>query len=48
VVHLGADTSLDTALMLERKAFQVLFDSEDQKEGMNAFLEKRSAQFKGC
>jgi enoyl-CoA hydratase/carnithine racemase len=47
VVQLGQDAPLDTALSLERKAFQVLFDSDDQKEGMRAFLEKRPAQFQG-
>ena len=47
VVQLGQDTPLDTALLLERKAFQLLFDSEDQKEGMRAFLEKRPARYLG-
>jgi enoyl-CoA hydratase len=47
VVQLGQDAPLDTALLLERKAFQVLFDSQDQKEGMRAFLEKRPAQYQG-
>ena len=39
VVLAGADLPLDQALALERKAFQLLFDSHDQKEGMRAFLE---------
>lgn len=43
----GADLPLDSALVLERKAFQLLFDSRDQKEGANAFLEKRKAVFSG-
>lgn len=47
VVLAGMDASLDTALMLERKANQLLFASHDQKEGMNAFIEKRHAQFEG-
>jgi enoyl-CoA hydratase len=47
VVQQGQDAPLDTALLLERKAFQVLFDSQDQKEGMRAFLEKRPAQYQG-
>jgi enoyl-CoA hydratase/carnithine racemase len=47
VVQMGQDAPLDTALLLERKAFQLLFDSDDQKEGMHAFLEKRPAEFKG-
>jgi enoyl-CoA hydratase/carnithine racemase len=33
--------------MLERKAFQLLFASADQKEGMRAFLEKRKPEFEG-
>lgn len=47
VVLAGQDISLDAALMLERKAFQLLFASADQKEGMRAFIEKRPAEFKG-
>ena len=47
VMTLGLDASLDTGLALERKAFIQLFDSQDQKEGMNAFLEKRPAKFTG-
>lgn len=48
VVLAGQDAPLETALMLERKAFQLLFASADQKEGMCAFLEKRKPEFKGC
>jgi len=47
VVLAGADCSLDAALTLERKAFDILFDTEDQKEGMRAFIEKRKPKFKG-
>jgi enoyl-CoA hydratase len=47
VVEAGADAPMETALLLERKAFQLLFDSHDQKEGMRAFLEKRPAEFRG-
>jgi enoyl-CoA hydratase/carnithine racemase len=47
VVLAGQDAPLDTALALERKAFQLLFASQDQKEGMRAFLEKRPADFQG-
>lgn len=47
VIQLGQDVPLETALQLERKAFQLLFDSEDQKEGMNAFLEKRKPVYHG-
>ena len=47
VVSAGMDVPLSTALVLERKAFQLLFDTADQKEGMAAFLEKRKPEFKG-
>lgn len=47
VMLLGADIPLESALALERKAFQLLFDSRDQKEGASAFLEKRKAIFSG-
>ena len=48
VVLAGVDASLETALMLERKANQLLFATQDQKEGMQAFIEKRKPVFKGC
>lgn len=47
VVLAGQDASLAAGMMLERKAFQLLFASEDQKEGMHAFLEKRKPEYKG-
>lgn len=47
VLLAGQDASLETALMLERKAFQLLFASRDQQEGMQAFLDRRTAEFKG-
>ena len=46
ILH-GADASLDAALTLERKAFQLLFATEDQTEGMRAFIDKRRPEFKG-
>ena len=48
VLLAGQDASLETALMLERKAFQLLFASRDKKEGMQAFLDKRPAHFTGA
>jgi len=38
---------LQEALFFERKNFYMLFATEDQKEGMAAFVEKRKADFKG-
>jgi enoyl-CoA hydratase len=43
----GPETDLTAACELEATAFSALFGSEDQKEGMRAFLEKRAAAFKG-
>jgi len=47
VVRDGADLPLESALLLERQAFQLLFDSQDQKEGMRAFLAKREPEYQG-
>jgi enoyl-CoA hydratase/carnithine racemase len=47
VMLAGADLPLESALVLERKAFQLLFDSADQKEGAAAFFEKRTANYLG-
>lgn len=47
VVLGGADAPLETGIMLERRAFETLFDTADKAEGMAAFLEKRPARFKG-
>lgn len=46
VLH-GENASLDAGLALERKAFQLLFATEDRREGMTAFIEKRKPDFKG-
>jgi enoyl-CoA hydratase/carnithine racemase len=47
VVLLGQGVPLEAALTLERKAFQLLFDTTDQKEGMRAFIEKRAPVYQG-
>jgi enoyl-CoA hydratase len=40
-------STLEGGLEFERKNFYLLFATEDQKEGMSAFVEKRKAQWKG-
>lgn len=47
LVNAGLNAPLETALMLERKAFQLQFATRDQKEGMKAFLEKRKPVYEG-
>jgi len=47
IINAGVNAPLDTALMLERKAFQLQFATRDQKEGMRAFMEKRKPKFEG-
>ena len=43
----GLESSLAEGLTLERAHQNLLFNSEDAREGVKAFLEKRPAQFKG-
>jgi len=45
-VNRAYETTLSEGLLFERRAFHALFATEDQKEGMAAFLEKREAQFR--
>jgi enoyl-CoA hydratase len=47
VMNDGADLPLASANALERQGFAALFGSQDQREGMDAFLDKRPAQFVG-
>ncbi|MEE9263045.1 MAG: enoyl-CoA hydratase-related protein [Vicinamibacteria bacterium] len=46
-VDRGLDGSLEEGLVLESSLFGILCATEDMKEGMQAFLEKRAAKFKG-
>ena len=46
-VNRAFETHLDEGLHFERKNFYLTFASEDQKEGMAAFVEKRKPVFKG-
>jgi enoyl-CoA hydratase len=41
------ENNLSEGLLFERKNFYMLFSTEDQKEGMAAFVEKRAATFQG-
>ncbi|MFB3926217.1 MAG: enoyl-CoA hydratase/isomerase family protein [Syntrophales bacterium] len=47
VVNTGLSLDLKSALAYEARCFEMLFDTEDQKEGMAAFVEKRKPNFKG-
>ncbi|GAB4538649.1 MAG: enoyl-CoA hydratase-related protein [Haliangiales bacterium] len=47
LVHLGQSMTLESAIALEQRVFAGLFATEDQREGMEAFLAKRKAAFRG-
>jgi enoyl-CoA hydratase len=46
-IDLAWNSTLDAGLEFERKAFYLLFATEDKKEGVDAFVNKRKATFKG-
>lgn len=46
-INRGMDIDLKSAMAFEAGYFGLTFATEDQKEGMTAFLEKRKAEFKG-
>jgi len=47
VMQEGQDADVRTAHALEQAAFGLSFASADRAEGMDAFLEKRTAKFEG-
>ena len=46
-MYRALDTATEDALGFESSAFGLLASTQDMKEGMQAFLEKRKAEFKG-
>jgi len=46
-VQTGAEIPLESGLALERELQQLLFQSEDAKEGLDAYVNKRKPEFKG-
>ena len=46
MVNRSYETTLSEGLLYERRVFHSLFSTEDQKEGMAAFAEKREPQFR--
>ena len=44
-INAGFETDLDKALLIEQNAFTVAFSSNDKREGMTAFIEKRKPVF---
>jgi enoyl-CoA hydratase/carnithine racemase len=47
-VQSGCDLTLEAGLAIERELQQQLFQSEDAKEGLTAYVEKRTPKFKGA
>lgn len=45
-INRGIETDVDTGISIESDLFGLCFSTEDQKEGMQAFLNKRAAEFK--
>jgi enoyl-CoA hydratase len=46
-IHQAFELPLQQGLAAERRSFYLLFDSDDQKEGMAAFIEKRAPTWRG-
>jgi len=47
-VNRAFEGTLNDGIVFERRLFHALFATEDQKEGMDAFVNKRKANFKNC
>lgn len=45
-INRGIETDLETGMIIEKDLFALCFSTEDQKEAMSAFLEKREANYK--
>ena len=45
VVNAAYETVLENGIRFERRVFHAAFATDDQKEGMSAFVEKRDPQF---
>jgi enoyl-CoA hydratase/carnithine racemase len=45
-VNVAYETTLAQGVLFERRAFHSTFGTKDQKEGMDAFVNKRKAQWK--
>ncbi|AQS37203.1 short chain enoyl-CoA hydratase [Shewanella psychrophila] len=48
LIQAGRNMPINQALTIERELFADLFDTQDQAEGVAAFLEKRKANWKNC
>ena len=48
VINEGVDLSLESGLAMEKAQFPTVFFTQECKEGVTAFLEKRKANFRGC
>lgn len=45
-ISIGIESSIETGMVIEKDLFGLCFATDDQKEGMTAFLEKKKAEFK--